>query len=134
MARAVPAGACALACLRDALERADGTAEALGKLGLTDDEATLLALLTRGDEPYRAHLMRIARAGRRAGRIGRTNKPADLEDRRSRRGFAAGAPDYAWARRQILAWQLVTVRPRPHHAGGPSRDRGVVSGRSGSAR
>jgi hypothetical protein len=122
VARAVPAEARALAYLHDALEHADGAADVLGELGLTGEERAVLALLTRGpEESYRAHVMRIAQAERPQGRIAREIKLADLDDHLRRRWVAAGAPEYAWARRQILASQLVNGEGHaaPRVAAGP---------------
>jgi hypothetical protein len=106
VAGAVPAEARALAYLHDVLERADADGEELLELGLSDDERSVLALLTRRpDEPYRAHVMRIARADGTVGRIARTIKVADLDDHLRHRQVAAGAPSYAWARETITAYQ-----------------------------
>ena len=106
VAGAVPAEARALAYLHDVLERADACSEELVELGLSDEERSVLALLTRRpDEPYRAHVMDIARAEGTIGRLARTIKAADLDDHLRQRQVAAGAPSYAWAREKIAAYQ-----------------------------
>jgi hypothetical protein len=75
VAGAVPAESRALAYLHDILERADVCNEELLELGLSDDEQSVLALLTRRpDEPYRVYVMGIARAEGTIGRIARTIK------------------------------------------------------------
>jgi hypothetical protein len=106
VAGAVPAEARALAYLHDVLERADAGGAELLELGLSHDERSVLALLTRRpDEPYRAYVMAIARADGTIGRIARTIKVADLDDHLRQRQVAAGAPSYAWARKNIAAYQ-----------------------------
>jgi hypothetical protein len=106
VAGAVPPEARALAYLHDVLERADAGGEELLELGLSDDERSVPALLTRRpDEPYRAHVMGIARAEGTIGRSARTIKLSDLDDHLRQRQVAPGAPCYAWAREKIAAYQ-----------------------------
>ena len=106
VADAVPAEVRALAYLHDVLERADAGGEELLELGLSDDERSVLALLTRrSDKRYTAYVMDIARAEGTIGRIARTIKLADLDDHLRQRQVAAGAPCYAWAREKIAAHQ-----------------------------
>ena len=93
-----------LAYLHDVLERVEGAAEELLKLGLTDDERSVLALLTRRPkESYRAYVLRIACADGQTGEIARTIKLADLDDHLHHVRIGRRTPDYAWARRQLVA-------------------------------
>jgi hypothetical protein len=102
----VPPPARAVAYLHDVLERVHGAGEELRELGLSDEELSVLGLLTRHpDELYSVYVMRIAHRDGRVGRIARTVKLADLDDHLRQRA-RAGAPDYAWAREQIVAAQL----------------------------
>jgi len=122
VARAVPSHARALAYLHGVLERADGGAEELLELGLTDEEGSVLALLTRrATESYRAYVTRIARADGHAGEIARTIKLADLDDHLRRIRIRRRTPDYAWAREQLAGSQQ-TNRESPA-AGGWTADR-----------
>ena len=104
VAEEVPPEARALAYLHDALERGERAAEELRELGLSDEELTVISLLTRGQgDPYKTYVMRIARARGRSGSLARTIKRADLEDHLHQRRSAAPAPDYGWALDQIAA-------------------------------
>jgi hypothetical protein len=106
VARAVPPDRRALAYLHDVPERADQAAEQFLEHRLSDEEYGILALLTRRHaESYRAYVMRIANASGRTGRVARTIKLADLNDHLGHRHSALSAPDYAWARKQIVAAQ-----------------------------
>jgi hypothetical protein len=106
VASAVPGDLRGLAYLHDVLERVDRAAEELAELGLGVDERAILNLLTRGPaEPYRTYVMRIARARGRLGRAAREIKLADLDDHLGHRRPAARAPNYTWARQQILRAQ-----------------------------
>jgi hypothetical protein len=103
VARAMPADSWALGYLHDALERSTGAADELRAHGCTDREFRLLALLTRRpSEPYRTYVMRIVRARGPEGRTARRIKLADLEDHLCHRQPGVSAPDYEWARQQIL--------------------------------
>jgi (p)ppGpp synthase/HD superfamily hydrolase len=102
----VPAEGRALAFLHDALERGDGAVEELRELGCSDTDYGVLALLTREPtESYRAYVTRIARATGERGRIARRIKLADLEDHLRHHRARVPAPNYAWARRRIIAAQ-----------------------------
>jgi (p)ppGpp synthase/HD superfamily hydrolase len=104
VAFATPDESRAIAYLHDALERGNGAEEELRENGCTDAMYDVLALLTRGPaESYQAHVMRIARARGRRGRIARRIKLADLEDHLRDRSSTASAPNYEWAYQQILA-------------------------------
>jgi hypothetical protein len=106
VARAVPTDACALAYLHDVLERADSAADELQELELTDEELEVLRVLTRRrGESYKRSVMRICRAGGGPGAIARAIKLADLNDHLRHRRHRTRAPDYNWARRQILTSQ-----------------------------
>lgn len=106
VAAGVPPRARGLAYLHDVLEQVDGADDELRKLGLSDDELSILGLLTRSpDEPYSAYVSRIARSNGRVGRIARVIKMADLDDHLRQRPVRPGAPDYAWAQEQIIASQ-----------------------------
>jgi hypothetical protein len=106
VAGAVPAEARALAYLHDVLEAGDAGSGELLALDLSDDERSVLALLTRRpDEPYRGYVMGIARAAGTIGALARVVKLADLDDHLRQRHVAAGAPCYAWARERITAYQ-----------------------------
>lgn len=99
VAGAVPAPARAVAWLHDLLELTPVAREDLRARGLTSLEAAALELLTRAPgEPYRRHVLRIARARGDAGRIARLVKLADLEDHLAQGWTPPGAPAYAWAR------------------------------------
>lgn len=106
VAGGVPPPARALAYLHDVLERVDGAGEELRELGLSENDLSVLGLLTRSsDEPYSVYVMRIAQRNGRVGRIARILKLADLDDHLRQRRVRAGAPNYAWAREQIVAAQ-----------------------------
>lgn len=106
VAAAVPGDLRGLAYLHDVLERVDRAAEDLAELSLGVDERAILNLLTRGPaEPYRTYVMGIARARGRLGRAARTIKLADLDDHLRHRPPGARAPNYTWARQQIVRAQ-----------------------------
>jgi hypothetical protein len=107
----VPEDLRALAYLHDVLERVDGAENELAELMLNVEERAILDLLTRGpEEPYRTYVMRIARARGRLGRAARTIKLADLDDHlRHRRPGGRGAPNYEWARQQIVRAQRLDL-------------------------
>ena len=106
VAQAVPSDARALAYLHDILERGDPSSEELRELELTDEEWDVLVLLTRRQrQSYKLHVLRIARAPGKAGTIARAIKLADLDDHLRHRQHRAQAPNYTWARRQVLASQ-----------------------------
>ena len=106
VASSLPAEARALAYLHDVLEAGDAGAGELRALALSDDERSVLALLTRRpEEPYSGYVMGIARAPGTVGALARVIKLADLEDHLRHRQVAAGAPCYAWARDKITAFQ-----------------------------
>ena len=114
VARAVPPHARALAYLHDVLERADRASEELLELGLTDEEGSVLALLTRRPtESYKKHVMRIARADGRTGQIARTIKLADLDDHLNHIRIRRRTPDYAWAREQLTGSQQTNRETSP---------------------
>jgi hypothetical protein len=118
VAESVPVDVRALAYLHDVLERADEAAEELGKLALTDDEHSVLALLTRrANESYKAYVSRIARADGHTGEIARAIKLADLDDHLRHVRIDGCTPDYAWARQQLLESQ----RTRREAPGAASR-------------
>lgn len=103
VAGAVPSEVRALAYLHDVLERSETTADDLRAIGLTRAERAVLQLLThRPDETYETYVSRIARARGSRGRLARLIKLADLDDHLRHSHIPAGAPDYAWARRQII--------------------------------
>ena len=136
VAHSVPACARPMAYLHDVLERADGGAEELLELGLTDEESSVLALLTRArNESYRAYVMRIARADGQPGEIARTIKLADLDDHLRHHRNGSRTPNYAWARQKLVASQRTNrgtpaaTSPSPSGVTEPSRD-GRGPGRS----
>lgn len=103
VARAVPGDIRRVAYLHDVLERAEGAVDVLRELGLTDDEWSALALLTRHpEESYSTYVMRIARADGTPGRVARAIKLADLEDHLGHTQLPGRAPNYAWARATIV--------------------------------
>jgi hypothetical protein len=106
VACALPSETRALAYLHDVLEAPGAGDEELRALGLSDDERSVLALLTRRpEEPYRGYVMGIACAPGTVGALARVIKLADLEDHLRHRQGAAGAPCYAWAHEKITAYQ-----------------------------
>ncbi|HEY6398208.1 MAG TPA: hypothetical protein VIX82_12215 [Solirubrobacteraceae bacterium] len=106
VARAVPVEARTIAFLHDVLERADTTVKELRANDVTEAEHAVLKLLThRPHETYEDYVLRIARARGRAGRLARTVKLADLDDHLSHAQLPPQAPNYAWARRQIVIAQ-----------------------------
>lgn len=106
VAQSLPTDACALAYLHDVLERAGPSSEELRELELTGEEWEVLALLTRRPrESYKLYVLRIVRAGGRAGAMARVIKLADLDDHLRHRQHRARTPNYTWARQQILASQ-----------------------------
>lgn len=112
----MPADVRALAYLHDVLERSGGAAEELVRLGLTGDELSVLALLTRGaNQPYRAYVLRIARAEGHTGEMARAIKLADLDDHLQHVRIDGCTPDYASARRQLV---------EPHRPGRDAREGG----------
>jgi hypothetical protein len=103
VAARVPPEARATALLHELLELTSIERGQLRARGLSAIELGALELLTRRtDEPYRAHVMVIANAPGRRGRIARLVKLADLEDHLARSRIPPDAPPYAWARRCLL--------------------------------
>jgi hypothetical protein len=99
---AVPAPACAVAWLHDALEGSAVTSYELQVYGLTAIELEALGLLTHvPGESYELYVLRIARTRGAAGRLARAVKLADLDDHLAHPDIPAGAPPYAWARRRV---------------------------------
>jgi hypothetical protein len=97
-----------VAFLHEVLEDTDTTYETLQTNGLTDVEASALALLSHAQlEPYATHVLRIAHADGPAGRLARAVEIADLEEhlRCASRVGSPGDPPYAWARRHIAIAQ-----------------------------
>ena len=95
VAHALPTELRGLAYLHEVLKRADGAMEEVRELGLNEIElAVLIPLTRRPDETCRAYVMRIARADRKAGRIARAVKLADLDDHLRQRRVGRH-PDYA---------------------------------------
>jgi hypothetical protein len=91
-----------VAFLHDILEQTPTTVDALQRDGLTELELATLELLTRGPgESYELYVLRIAHAPGAAGRLARTVKLADLEDRLAE-PWTPHDPPYAWARRHIV--------------------------------
>jgi hypothetical protein len=91
-----------VAFLRSILEQTPTDDETLRRRGLTELELTALELLTCAPgESYELYVLRIAHAPGAAGRLARTVKLADLDDRLAR-PRRLGAPPYAWARRHIV--------------------------------
>jgi hypothetical protein len=86
VAGSVPDRARAVAWLHEILEQTDLPEEVLLDEGLSDEELRALRLLSRegsnSDVVYLSHIELIARADGAAGRLARTVKLADLEDRR----------------------------------------------------
>lgn len=106
VARSLPEEARALGYLHDVLERAPTTGTELRANGVTDIEYAVLKLLThRPGETYAAYVERIAGARGAAGRLARMVKRADLDDHLGHSRIPLGAPDYQWARTQIVAAQ-----------------------------
>jgi hypothetical protein len=96
----------AIAYLHDVLEHTDVDADDLIAQGLTPAELAILDLLSRSPgESYEAHVLRIAHASGRPGRVARRIKLADLEDHLGRNPAAGDAPPYAWARMHVLSAQ-----------------------------
>lgn len=103
VAAAVPPEAKATAWLHDLLELTTVGRAQLRARGLTAVETSALTLLTRRtDEPYEAHVLRIADARGRPGSIARMVKLADLDDHLAHEQIPADAPPYAWAHRCVL--------------------------------
>ncbi len=105
VAEAVPPFARRVAWLHDALEWTGLGERDLVGAGLGPDEVAAVRLLTRDagdadDRGFLEHTEAIARAPGRAGRIARTVKRADIEDRarHPRDPDAPWAPPYARAR------------------------------------
>lgn len=106
VAQSVPPAYRALAYLHDVPERSERVVEELHEHELTESEYEVLELLTREiDASYAGYVMRIVRADGRAGRMARAIKLADLDDHLRQRRLAVPAPNYGWARGQILAAQ-----------------------------
>jgi hypothetical protein len=115
VAAAVTPDARPIAFLRGILEQTSTDDETLRRTGLTELELTALELLTRTPgESYELYVLRIAHAPGAAGRLARTVKLADLDDRLAR-PRRLDAPPYAWARRHI-----VNARGRRDGGPGPS--------------
>ncbi len=104
VADAVPEELRAIAYLHDVLERSETTGGDLRYYGLTESERAALELLTRDDEEsYEQYVERIAAAPGCGGELARRVKLADLNDHLRERLTSPTAPDYAWARRRIMA-------------------------------
>src|SRR3954468_14870424 len=96
VAARVPPEARTLAWLHDVLERSPTSVAELSDQGLTAVELAALRLLTRAPgESYELHVLRIAYAGRAAGRLARVVKLADLDDHIAQE-WVPGAPPYEW--------------------------------------
>lgn len=120
VAAIVPAEARALAWLHDVLERSPTSVAELFDQGLTPVELAALRLLTRAPgESYELHVLRIAYAGRAAGRLARMVKLADLDDHIAQ-GWVPGAPPYEWARRHIAVGAERAGDAEPYTSSSPS--------------
>jgi hypothetical protein len=99
----VPERARPVAWLHEVLERTDVSEELLLTEGLSEEQLRALRLLSRDDSRsdvvYLSHVELIARADGTAGRLARTVKLADLEDRRRHPRVRADgwSPPYASA-------------------------------------
>jgi hypothetical protein len=121
VASTVPPDARSVAWLHDVLECTNVGIHALRSDGLTPLEEAALDLLTRrGGETYETYALRVAFASGDEGRLARTVKHADLDDRIASAPPALDTPPYAWARQHIAnaQWRnnepvarLVTSRP-----------------------
>lgn len=101
VAAMVPPEARAVAWLHDVLDGSPASMAEFANQGLSPVELAALRLLTRApDESYELHVLRIAYAGRAAGRLARVVKLAELDDHIAR-DWLPGAPPYEWARRHI---------------------------------
>lgn len=120
VAATVPAEARALAWLHDVLERSPTSVAELFDQGLTPVELAALRLLTRAPgESYELHVLRIAYAGRAAGRLARMVKLADLDDHIAQE-WVPGAPPYEWARRHIAVAAERAGDSEPYTSSSPS--------------
>jgi hypothetical protein len=120
VAAMVPAEAQALAWLHDVLERSPTSVAELFDQGLTPVELAALRLLTRAPgESYELHVLRIAYAGRAAGRLARMVKLADLDDHIAQE-WVPGAPPYEWARRHIAVGAERAGDAEPYTSSSPS--------------
>jgi hypothetical protein len=101
VAAAVPPEAQPLAWLHEVLEHTPTSVTELCDQGLTPTELAALHLLTRRPgESYELYVLRIAYAGRSAGRLARIVKLADLDDHIAQE-WIPGAPPHEWARRHV---------------------------------
>jgi hypothetical protein len=114
-----PAEARAVAWLHEALESPGVTEHELLGYGLDEEELRALRLLTRqtrsrSTQVYLAHVELIARAAGRSGRLARTVKLADLEDRRLHPRIRPDgwAPPYELALRRLE--EVLASRPYEH--------------------
>jgi hypothetical protein len=120
VAAMVPAEARALAWLHDVLEESPTSVAELRDQGLRPVELAALRLLTRSPgESYELHVLRIAYAGRDAGRLARMVKLADLDDHITHE-WVPGAPPYEWARRHIAAAAARSGDGDPYASSRPS--------------
>jgi hypothetical protein len=110
----------ALAWLHDVLEASPTSVAELCDQGLTPVELAALRLLTRAPgESYELHVLRIAYAGRAAGRLARMVKLADLDDHIAQE-WVPGAPPYEWARRHIAVGAERAGDAEPYVSSRPS--------------
>jgi hypothetical protein len=120
VAATVPPEARALAWLHDVLGESPTTVAELCEQGLTPVELAALRLLTRAPgESYELHALRIAFAGRAAGRLARMVKLADLDDHIAQE-WVLGAPPYEWARRHIALGAERAGDAEPYTSSRPS--------------
>jgi hypothetical protein len=114
--RLVSADAQAVAYLHEALEWTAVAEEELLMEGLESEELRALRLLhrthySRTDRIYLAHLHLIARSAGRAGRLARTVKIADLQDRFQHPRVRADG----WSPPCVRAVALLRDQPGPWH-------------------
>jgi peptidyl-tRNA hydrolase len=115
VAARVESEAQSIAYLHDVVEHTGTPITELREAGLTPLEAEALELLTRApDEPFEAHVLRIAHARGPAGDLARAVKLADLDDHLAHTQIPDGAPAYAWARRHIANGTTAGQQRRTH--------------------
>ena len=124
---ATPEFARPVAWLHEVLEWTSVSEEELLTEGATDDELRAVRLLTRtvgrgSGSGYLAHVAMIARAGGMAGRLARTVKTADLEDRlcHSAPGTPGARPPYEQALKMVVAASAAQSLPVPEPAESPA--------------